>query len=192
MLVGAFDPGAWTGLVFCNGPGRGFAFRFAVECDGQRFDGYDFLDIVHKVGPHAPDGSFARMSFDTSRAQRADSDAPPIPVDDRRASMVLEWSNVSEYSCVGRVQMDSPATVEFRAYFPWDWTGFWSHVDGHDCRSFPRYSVHGATDRGKETIDVVLQQFSANAATVVPPSRADTCARPGSKATTLPSCPCTD
>jgi hypothetical protein len=108
MLVGAFDPSAWAGLVFCNGPGRGFAFRFAIECEGQRFDGYDLLDIADKIGPHAPDASYARMSF---------------------TNMSLEWSRANKTGCVGRVQMNMPGFLEFR---PWLIASIQSHHDSRE------------------------------------------------------------
>ena len=149
MLVGAFDPSAWAGLVFCNGPGRGFAFRFAIECEGQRFDGYDLLDIADKIGPHAPDASYARMSF---------------------TNMSLEWSRANKTGCVGRVQMNVQGFLEFRAYYPWDWSGSWSHSAQAGDAPHTEYAVRGKTQSHDEELIVMLRHTSSNEASIADPT----------------------
>ncbi|HZD05911.1 MAG TPA: hypothetical protein VE173_13375, partial [Longimicrobiales bacterium] len=72
--IGAHHGDAWAGLVLCPAPGRGFAFRFAVRRDGRELDLGDLYLRTHEVGPHAPDGSYARMSFDLGRGGRGRSD----------------------------------------------------------------------------------------------------------------------
>lgn len=49
LKIGAFDPDAWAGLVLSDRPGRGFAFRLAIEKGGRRADGVDLLYLVHEV-----------------------------------------------------------------------------------------------------------------------------------------------
>ena len=125
MLVGAYDPGAWTGLVFCDRPGSGFAMKFAVERDGERAEGYDFLHIVHEVGPCAPDGSYARVSFDTYLPFGSGHDTPTVAKTGRVAGLTLEWSRIDDMSVVGRVSASFDGVVEACGYFPWDWGGAW-------------------------------------------------------------------
>ncbi len=142
MLVGPFDPIAWTGLVFCTAPGRGFAFRFAFECNGERFDGYDFLNIVNEVGPCAPDGSYARVAF--------------AGTENRSPTMILEWSRSGAAKCIGRVTMTRPSILEFRAYYPWDWTGSWSAAGGQAKATGSHVAIRGADGQNPEALYVTL------------------------------------
>jgi hypothetical protein len=154
MLVGAFDPSAWAGLVFSSAPGRGFAFRFALECDGRRFDGYDFMDIVHEIGPCAPDGSYARLSFDPSRDGSTRSHT-------WQAGMILEWSKTDSNACIGRVQIKQPCVLEFRAYFPWDWSGSWVCAEDKSSTSDTCHLLRGINNPAHEQLSVTLHRTSA-------------------------------
>ncbi|UCD23147.1 MAG: hypothetical protein JSW51_08780 [Gemmatimonadota bacterium] len=125
MLVGAYDPTAWAGLVLSDRPGRGFGFEFAVERDGERAEGYDLLHVVHEVGPCAPDASYARVSFDTYLPFGKGHDTPTIAKSGRVAGLTLEWSRNGQDSVVGRLAVSFDGVVELRGYFPWDWSGAW-------------------------------------------------------------------
>jgi hypothetical protein len=127
MFSGAYDPSAWTGLVFCIAPGRGFAFRFAFEFDGRRYDRYDVMDIVDDIGPCVPDGSYGRLSLNPSL--RLQNSAGSVTTSSRAHSPAvnLEWSKSDSETRVGRVSLIRSGIVEFRAYFPWDWSGSWTH-----------------------------------------------------------------
>jgi len=86
VRIGAYDPAAWAGLVFSDRPGRGFALRWAVERDGERADGADLLFLVHDVGPHDPDGGYARVEFDTALPFGKGDDTPLV----KKATQFLE------------------------------------------------------------------------------------------------------
>ncbi|NIM50129.1 MAG: hypothetical protein GTN62_07305 [Gemmatimonadales bacterium] len=124
LRVGALDPLACAGLVVCDQPNRGFAIRFAVERDGDRADGEDLLYLAHEVGPHAPDGSYARIAFDTSLPFGLGGDTPVVARHQREPGLTLEWSRLDD-GAVLRASVAFGGTLELRAYHPWDWAGSW-------------------------------------------------------------------
>jgi neutral trehalase len=125
VKIGAYDPGAWTGLVLSDQPGRGCALRWAVERDGERADGADLLFLVHDVGPHDPDGGYARVEFDTSLPFGKGDDTPLVKKPGRTAGLTVEWSR-TESGAVLRARVAFRGVLELRGYFPWDWTGRWT------------------------------------------------------------------
>lgn len=124
--IGAFHAQSWTGLVFCPGPGEGFAFRFSVSLpDGSRADGEDFFWIVHEVGSHAPDGSYARVAFDLGLPLGRGRETPLVRKPGREPGLVLEWGRMGEAGAVGRVSAGFGGELELVPFFPWDWDGEW-------------------------------------------------------------------
>jgi hypothetical protein len=124
MIVGALHPEAWSGLVFSDRPGSGFALRWAVERDGERADGMDLHWLVHEVGPHDPDGGYARVSFDTDLRFGLAEMTPVLPKADRRPGLTVEWSRTAT-GAILRATCDYTGILELRGYFPWDWSGEW-------------------------------------------------------------------
>jgi hypothetical protein len=161
MLVGAFDPSAWAGLVFSARPGSGFALKFAIERDGERAAGYDLMHIVHEVGPHAPDGSYARISFDTYLPLGKGRDTPTVARTGRLAGLTLEWARISESTLVGRMIVAYDGVIEACGYFPWDWTGSWTwqqtRSGGPGRVAATSYSLTGVPADGASTLAVLLQ-----------------------------------
>ena len=129
MIVGALDPDAWSGLVFSDRPGRGFALRWAVERDGERADGPDLLYLVHDVGPHDPDGTYARVAFDTDLQFGRRDETPIVAKVDRRAGLTVEWARTAT-GAIMRATVQFAGILELRGYFPWDWTGEWKVKTG--------------------------------------------------------------
>ena len=88
--VDALDGDAWNGVVFgaqAFGQTSDFALRFGSF--SQTFvDGPAIYDAVREVGPHAPDASYCRISWQV----------PP-----RAALITLEWSRIGETTVVGRI-----------------------------------------------------------------------------------------
>jgi hypothetical protein len=129
--IGAFDPAAWAGLVFCPGPGRGFGLRLAVEKDGRRASTEDLFWLVHEVGPHAPDGGYARVAFDLDLPFGRGPDTPVLPRAGRSPGLAFEWSRaLGEDRVVGRVSAGFSGAIELDLYFPWDWRGSWRYTNG--------------------------------------------------------------
>jgi len=156
VLIGAFDPSAWDGLVFSDRPGRGFAIRFAVERDGERAELYDLMHIVHEVGPCAPDGSYARVSFDTHLPLGKGHDVPAIIKSGKRPGLTVEWSAVDQRTTACRLSVQYDGVLEVHCYFPWDWAGTWNAgpmTAAAECR------ISGRTADGDRTLHVKLSQL---------------------------------
>lgn len=105
IRVDALDADAWNGVVFAArafGQPSDFAFRFGSF--SQTFiDGPAIFDAVREVGPHAPDGSYCRMSWAV----------PP-----RDALITLEWSWIDETTVVGTITADSDFQIVLETYIP--------------------------------------------------------------------------
>jgi hypothetical protein len=174
MLVGAYDPSTWTGLVFSDRPGHGFALDFAIERDGERAEGYDLMHIVHEVGPYAPDGSYARVSFDTYLPLGKGHDTPTVAKTGRVAGLTLEWSRRTDQLVVGRLSISYHGVLEVRGYFPWDWRGTWIRGRVTAGRaSEPTVQIHsfsGAADDGRSVLAVHIQSSNR-----LPGSEVDPC-----------------
>src|SRR5215469_13392454 len=112
MFVGAFDPDAWNGIVF-YGTAHGQRLPFAVRVgskSGRFLDGERIFDAVSTVGPHAPDGSYALLSW------------RHYP---RMAQVTLEWSRINSTTVVGRLTAPRDMHLVLEAYSPFesDFTG---------------------------------------------------------------------
>lgn len=138
VRIGALQADAWTGLVLSDRPGEGFGLRFAVErASGVEtpdepavLDRDDFFWLVQDVGPHDPEGRYARVAFDLDRplpeGPGADLQAPAVLARGGPPSgLDLEWARVGERAVAGRVRCGFEGTLVLRGYFPWDWAGEW-------------------------------------------------------------------
>ena len=123
MHVGALEARRWAGLVFAAGPGDGIGLRLAfTDREGRRRDWDDWYWMVSRVGPHAPDGSYARVEFDLG-AEPSPSSAPSA------STMVLEWSRRSDAVAL-RVTVKAPGRLEVIGDAPWGWEGRWGAGGG--------------------------------------------------------------
>ncbi|MGW8266893.1 MAG: amylo-alpha-1,6-glucosidase [Longimicrobiales bacterium] len=146
--IGALHAESWAGLVLSPGPGEGFAFRFAVElAEGRRVDGMDLFWLVHQVGPHAPDGSYARISFDLGLPFGLGRETPLVKKAGREAWLTLEWSREGENAVLGRLITNFVGVLEMVPFFPWDWEGSWSRPDITRPLGAPGY-ILGTTGSG--------------------------------------------
>ncbi len=141
LLIGAYDPKAWAGLVFSDAPGRGFGLRFVVEREGERLDGYDLQELVQDVGPCAPDGSYSRVGFDVEN--------------NGSCGLRLEWSRIEETTAVLRVSVAYEGYFELRGYFPWDWKGQW-RIEGDRLIGTTQDGASVLTVRGRDRIEPIL------------------------------------
>jgi hypothetical protein len=128
LRIGAHDAAAWPGLVFSDRPGRGFALRLTIVRDGARAEGPDFEWLVHEVGPHAADGSYACIAFDTGLPFGRGAETPVLARRQRHAGLVLEWSRQGS-GARARVRTGFEGILEIEAYLPWDFEGGYS-TDG--------------------------------------------------------------
>ena len=121
MRVGALDARRWAGLVFAAGPDDGIGLRLVFTTpNGERRELDDWYWMVSRVGPHAPDGSYARMEFDLA--------AEPSPASrPREGTLVLEWSR-REDAVALRAVARGPGRVELVGDDPWGWKARWEEA----------------------------------------------------------------
>ncbi len=121
MRVGALEARRWAGLVFAAGPDEGIGLRLVFTTPGgERRDLEDWYWMVSRVGPHAPDGSYARMEFDLA----ADPSSASRPGE---GTLILEWSR-REDAVALRAVARAPGRVELTADDPWGWRRRWEEA----------------------------------------------------------------
>jgi len=126
VQIGALDAAGWCGLVLAPHKDAAFAFRFQVEKDGQTADGHDLYYLASEIGPHSPDGLYARIGFDLGLPILPEnkSETPILMKPAKRSDLlVLEWSRQDERAVVGRLTVPKNIAVRLRTYFPWDFKG---------------------------------------------------------------------
>lgn len=107
MHIGAFDPDGWNGIVF-DGTAYQERLTFAIRIgskSGSFIDGDRVFEAVDAVGPHAPDGSYASISW---------RHAP------RTAPVTLEWARVNDRTVVGRLTAPPGVLPVIEAYSPFE------------------------------------------------------------------------
>ena len=122
--IGALDAAGWPGLVIAPAKDCAFAFLLRIEREGEAAEGGDLYYLVSQVGPHSPDGLYARVRFDLGLPFRMGRDTPilmkPPP---RRTTLTIEWSRRDEKIVIGRILYPEDARVTIVHYFPWDLKG---------------------------------------------------------------------
>ncbi|WP_419940804.1 MGH1-like glycoside hydrolase domain-containing protein [Candidatus Palauibacter sp.] len=121
MRVGAFEARRWAGLVFAAGPDDGIGLRLVFTTPGgQRRELEDWYWMVSRVGPHAPDGGYARMEFDLA--------AEPSPASrPGEGTLTLEWSRRGDAVAL-RAVARAPGRVELLGDDPWGWKARWEEA----------------------------------------------------------------
>ena len=64
VYIGALENRAWTGLMFAPHPQSVFAFRIRTIKQGEISEGKEHIYLISEVGPHSPDGQYARLKLD--------------------------------------------------------------------------------------------------------------------------------
>jgi hypothetical protein len=124
VYIGALDASSWAGLVLAPHPDTGFAFRIRVIKGQEAADGIDFYYLVSEVGPHSPDGRYARIRFDLSLPFGKGDDTPILKKpSSKSATMTVEWSRQNEDTVIGRIQAPKNLQVQLIHYFPWETQG---------------------------------------------------------------------
>ncbi len=62
IIIDALEGKSWNGIVFSAGPNNAFAVRFGAFLAAMT-DEFDVYANMAKVGPHAPDGSYAAITW---------------------------------------------------------------------------------------------------------------------------------
>ena len=156
MHVGALEARNWAGLVFADGPDDGIAVRLAFTTQsGNRREHGDWYWMVSRVGPHAPDGSYARIEFDL--------DADPSPSSAPSAStLVLEWSRRADAVAL-RATVTAPGRLELVGDAPWGWSARWVEVVGDERAEMADEAVAPGADGWRAALETreIAAVFSA-------------------------------
>ncbi|MCK7479953.1 MAG: hypothetical protein M0C28_23675, partial [Candidatus Moduliflexus flocculans] len=119
-FIGALDAPGWPGLVIAPTAECAYAFLLRVEREGETAEGMDLYYLVSEVGPHSPDGLYARTRFDLGLPFKMGRSTPilmkPAP---RRQSLTIEWSRRDERTVIGRIVAPADVRVTLVHYFPW-------------------------------------------------------------------------
>lgn len=142
VYVGALEAMAWTGIVFVPQKESAFAFRFKVEKENQVADGDELFYLVSEVGPHSPDGQYARLRIDLSLPFNKDRDTPIlIKPPSKGETLTLEWSRQDERTVIGRIRGPKNIKLHLSHYFPWDFKGLF--------RLLPDGQIQGESQNSK-------------------------------------------
>lgn len=124
VFIGALDSGAWIGLVLVPSSDSAFAFRLKVKRGEEYADGEDFYYLISEIGPHSPDGQYARLKVDLGLPLNEKDNTPilrkPSP---RQDTLVFEWSRQDERIVIGKIESPQDVEVHMVHYFPWDSSG---------------------------------------------------------------------
>ncbi|MDD8025869.1 MAG: trehalase family glycosidase [Acidobacteriota bacterium] len=124
VRIGSLEGRGWCGLTLLPAKDAGFAFRFILEKDGQLIDGDNLFYMVSEVGPHSPDGLYARVRFDLSLPVLAAENRKDTPILLKparpRDTLTLEWSRQDEHTVIGRLTAPEGIRVHLLSYLPWD------------------------------------------------------------------------
>ena len=137
MRVGALEARRWAGLVFAAGLDDGIGLHLVFTTpDGQRRELEDWYWMVSRVGPHAPDGSYARMEFDLA-AEPSPSSRPG------EGTLILEWSR-REDAVALRAVARAAGRVELVGDAPWGWKARWEEAPDDWCAGLENVEIAAA------------------------------------------------
>lgn len=120
VAIGALDANVWMGLVFAPAKDAAFAFRIRVQRDYDQADAADFHYLISEVGPHSPDGQYARLRVDLGLPYHKAGETPVLIKPSPRAeTLVLEWSRQDERTVIGRIVCPKKVEVHLIHYVPW-------------------------------------------------------------------------
>ncbi len=131
--IDALEGSSWAGLVFAPNKSNVFAFRIKIEKETQVADRDDIFYLISEVGPHSPDGQYARIKIDLSLPFNKGNETPVlIKPSSKSDTLILEWSRQNEKTVVGKITAPEAVKVQLIHYFPWDSSGRYLLLpDGH-------------------------------------------------------------
>jgi putative isomerase len=147
VKIDSLDPDGWNGIVFAAkafGQPSNFALRFGSF--SQTFiDGAAISDAVREVGPHAPDASYCKLSWQ---------------IRPREALITLEWSRIDETTVVGRITAAPDFQIVLETYIPfagpsWGLPGVYSVHDSKQAIVGTQYfeKIFGTTSQFVVMVD---------------------------------------
>ncbi len=127
VYIGALEGKSWVGLVLAPQPDCAFSFRFRAKRNDSLADSEELFYLISEVGPHSPDGQYARLKVDLGLPFDEKENTPilrkPAPNKD---TMMLEWSRQDERIIIGKIVVPNNIDLQMIHYFPWDTQGEYS------------------------------------------------------------------
>jgi hypothetical protein len=135
IYVGALDAPAWAGLVIAPDPETAFAFRIRTRKQHEAAEGIDHLFLVSEVGPHSPDGQYARLKIDLGLPFGNEGNTPVLKKPSKNSTtLIMEWSRQSEKTAIGRIIVPEGIDIQLIHYFPWESGGKYLPLSGGQIR----------------------------------------------------------
>lgn len=133
VYIGALEGKAWAGLVLAANKDSVFALRLRIKKESQVADGNALFFLISEVGPHAPDGQYARIKLDLSLPFNRGRETPILIKPPHKSdTLILEWSRQDEKTVVGRIKSPQGIELDLINYFPWNFNGKYILLpDGH-------------------------------------------------------------
>lgn len=131
--IGALEADNWAGMLLAPHQDSVFAFRIRTEKQEDVAEGIDHLFLVSEVGPHSPDGQYARIKLDLGLPFGKGDNTPILKKPSKMpTTLVMEWSRQSEKTVIGRIFVPEGIEVQLIHYFPWDFMGRYQPLsNGH-------------------------------------------------------------
>jgi neutral trehalase len=145
VYIGALEAENWVGLLIAPNPDIAFAFRIRAKKMDEEVEGIDHLFLISEVGPHSPDGQYARIKMDLGLPFGKGEDTPVLKKPSKRqTTLVMEWTRQSEKTVIGRIFVPAGIEINLIHYFPWDFNGNYQalsdgHVRGESATSEKQY-----------------------------------------------------
>jgi len=136
VYIGSLEGKAWAGLVLAHGENSVFAFRIRIKRNNEIADKEDIFYLISEVGPHSPDGRYARIKIDLSLPFGKGRETPIHKKPSSKSStLVFEWSRQDERTVIGKIKGPKDIEIHLIHYFPWDFSGMYqflpnSHITG--------------------------------------------------------------
>jgi hypothetical protein len=134
-FIGSLDAPGWPGLVLAPSAESAYAFWLRVERNGEEAEGADLYYLASEIGPHSPDGLYARVRFDLGLPFKLGAATPvlmkPSP---RRDALTLEWSRRDERIVIGRIVCPGDVRVTIVHYVPWGLKGEYAVLPDGEIR----------------------------------------------------------
>jgi neutral trehalase len=124
IYIGALESNHWAGLVFIPEPKSSFAFKIRVKKGDKTAEGTDLFYLISEIGPHAPDGSYARIKMDLGLALGRAEETPILKKPSKKSeTLILEWARKDEKTLVGKISIPKDVEIQIIHYFPWNLNG---------------------------------------------------------------------
>jgi hypothetical protein len=133
VYIGALVADNLAGVLLVPHPECAFSFRIRIKKQDESIEGIDHLFLISEIGPHSPDGQYARIKMDLGLPFGKKEGTPILKKPSKKqTTLVMEWSRQSEKTIIGRIFVPDKIEVELIHYFPFDFKGTYQALaNGH-------------------------------------------------------------